>query len=141
MAKHKRRRMPRLSYTESQGIGYYASFRDPVTDTPRRKRFGMIPEPDARTQYAQWLAEHRAGSGSAARKYKTTPSPLPDRVEAPSFVAGSPMNPGCLLAVANSWLRFEEARTRTDDASKATGTITHRVFLDRKKHLQDFRDL
>ena len=63
MAKHKRRRMPKLSYAESQGISYYTSFPDPVANTPRRKRFGMIPEADARTQYAQWLAEHMARLG------------------------------------------------------------------------------
>lgn len=140
MAKHSRRRMPKLSYTESQGIGYYASYRDPVTNTPRRKRFGMVPEDEAKIAYTQWLAEYVAGNGQAtkAKPSGTAPTPLPSRPAPPALATDQPTNAGSLIAVAGSLLRFEETRTRAEGAAKAPGTITHRVCLDRKKHLQDF---
>jgi len=137
MGKHKRRRMPKLSFTETQNIGYYASFRDPITNTPRRKRFGMVPEAEAKVLYTQWLAEYVGGEKAATR------APAPQRLSEPKPDAGmskpgQSLVKGSLLAAASNLLRFEETRTRTDLEPKATGTISPRVFEDRKKHLQDF---
>ncbi|MEO0966343.1 MAG: hypothetical protein AAFY08_14635 [Planctomycetota bacterium] len=138
MAKHTRRRMPKLSYTESQGIGYYASFRDPITNTPRRKRFGMVDEADAKRLYTRWLADHMGGSTESSPQGRPSPTPRKPAVQSPSIASPSNAAPGSLIAVADSLLRLEEARTRREGEPKAPGTITHRVFLDRKKHLQDF---
>jgi len=140
MAKHTRRRMPKLSYTESQSIGYYASYRDPITNTPRRKRFGNVPVADAKIAYTRWLAEHMAGNGQAAKTKNRGPAltPLPSRPTSPRPPVHQPLSSGCLIAIADSLLRFEESRTRAEDETKSPSTIAYRVFLDRKKHLQDF---
>ncbi len=61
MAKHMRRQLTKLSYPESQNIGYCASFRDPFRSPPRRKRFGIISETDVWTQYARRLSDHMSG--------------------------------------------------------------------------------
>lgn len=137
MSKHKRRRLPKLSYTDSQNIGYYATFRDPVSDTPRRKRFGMIPAGEAQKLYTKWLVKHVGGEVDKP-KVGITPEPLPPAPVVLSHEVSQPMAPGCMLAGANNWLRFEEARTRTEGEPKRVGTITHRVYLDRAKLLQNF---
>lgn len=82
MGKHKRRRMPKLSFTETQNIGYYASFRDPITNTPRRKRFGMVSEEEAKVLYTQWLAAYVGGEKATGSSNPPAPpqrsKPKPD---------------------------------------------------------------
>ncbi len=41
MDKHRKARIPKLKFTEVQGIGWHVSYRDPGTKTPRRYRFGI----------------------------------------------------------------------------------------------------
>ena len=36
---NKRKRVPKLSFTETEGIGWHVSFRDPKTGSPTRHRF------------------------------------------------------------------------------------------------------
>jgi hypothetical protein len=54
----RRKRVPRLVYTESRGIGWHVSYRDRTTGLPRKHRFGAVPEERARILYHQWVAEH-----------------------------------------------------------------------------------
>ncbi|MCH7995998.1 MAG: hypothetical protein IIB57_16345 [Planctomycetes bacterium] len=57
---NKRKRVPKLSFTETQGIGWHVSFRDPATGSPTRHRFGIrekAREPEARVAYHRWLRD------------------------------------------------------------------------------------
>jgi hypothetical protein len=58
---NKRKRVPKLSFTETQGIGWHVSFRDPKTGLPVRHRFGIrekTREPEALVAYHRFLAAY-----------------------------------------------------------------------------------
>jgi len=143
---HTRRRIPKLSYTESQCIGFFASYRDPVTGTSRRKRFGMIEEQAARVLYSRWLAEHMAQPApSRGRPIElrglvepAASQDLPPSTASPPRKGVPPDRPASLLVVADSLIKHEQARSRPDDAPKRRGTICERAFLDRKSHILHF---
>ncbi len=62
----RKKRVPQLKYTTSRSLGYHCSYRDPVTGSPRKKKFGMIPRAEAEVAYHLWLAEHLGGVMSAS---------------------------------------------------------------------------
>ncbi|MEM7682950.1 MAG: site-specific integrase [Planctomycetota bacterium] len=137
MAKHTRRQIPKLSFTEAQGIGYHASYRDPVTNTPRRKRFGMVTEAEARVVYSRWLAEHMGGLAAPPAKPSPTRKAEAAATTPPPSVVSTPTE-GSLLAVADSLLRQEERRIRPEGAARSPGSITRQTYLDRKHCLRSF---
>ena len=49
---NRRKKVPKLSFTENQGIGWHVSYRDPSTGLPRRHRFGIFPPGDPRVASA-----------------------------------------------------------------------------------------
>jgi hypothetical protein len=51
MAKHVKRRIPKLQFTKLRGIGWHVSHRHPVTGMPRRERFGNLPRGAAEKAY------------------------------------------------------------------------------------------
>jgi len=58
---NKRKRVPKLSFTETERIGWHVSFRDPITGLPTRHRFGIREknrEPEARVAYRRWLVDY-----------------------------------------------------------------------------------
>lgn len=64
MDKHRKTRIPKLKFTDVQDIGWHVSYRDPVTKTPRRYRFGIrerAREEEAIVAYHRWLGEHLNG--------------------------------------------------------------------------------
>ena len=42
-ASERKKRIPKLSYTDSRGIGWHVSFRDPTSGLPKKHRFGAVP--------------------------------------------------------------------------------------------------
>ena len=58
---NRRKRVPKLSFTENQGIGRHVSFRDPMTGLPRKHRFQIAErtgEEKARALYHAWVAKY-----------------------------------------------------------------------------------
>lgn len=143
MAKHRKKRVPKLSYTDRQNIGYHCTYRDPVTGKSKRKRFGMIPENDALIQYHVWVVEH-LGAEPPEWKPGRKPTPLPEPQENQSQKGGRgkkvALSPKSLLAIALGYLQHEQTRVRQDGQPRARGTIDPRVFIDRKKHVYMFMD-
>ena len=76
MATHRKRRIPKLSYTKLRGIGWHVSIRDPETGVPRKIRFGNVEKREAEKLYHQWLAEHL---GVVPNGNSNEPSPKPRR--------------------------------------------------------------
>lgn len=136
---NKRRRIPKLCFTTTEGIGYYATYRDPRTGTPRRHRFGIKEKSrlaEAELAYHKWLAQYlqdgppkkpgrpvKAKKGAAAAATLAVPS---------DAVSGS------VLEVASAFLDALESRVRQPNAPRARGTIAPAVFSDRRKHVRDF---
>ena len=136
---NRRRRIPKLCYTKTEGIGYYVTYRDPKSGTPRKHRFGIKDKDrlaDAELAYHQWLASYLE-SGPPESKGR----PLK---RAPRIAKSDPLKvstksvSGSLLEVASSYLDSLEARVREPDAPRARGTIAPAVFSDRRKHVRDF---
>lgn len=135
---NRRTRVPKLSFTETQGIGWHVSFRDPRAGSPTRHRFGLKERSDeaaARIAYHKWLAEyleHGVSTPSPGRK----PKPLPPQSEA--LTAPADMVQGSLLSVASDLLSSIESRVRTADGPRRRGSIAPAVFSDRRRHIRDF---
>lgn len=58
---NRRTRVPKLSFTDLQGIGRHVSYHDPITGVPKRHRFGILAracEDRARAPYHAWVARH-----------------------------------------------------------------------------------
>ncbi len=139
---NKRKRVPKLSFTENQGIGWHVSFRDPATGSPTRHRFGIrekAREPEARVAYHRWLAEYLENGPSR-------PQPKRTRKGARSGSPVSRLNPnrkvvpGSIVHVASGFLAALEARVRQPGEPRRQGTIAKAVYKDRRKHITDFLD-
>ena len=136
---NKRRRIPKLCFTTTEGIGYYATYRDPRTGTPRRHRFGIKEKSrlaEAELAYHKWLAEYlqdgppkKPGRPVKAKKEATASATLAVPSDAVS---------GSVLEVASTFLDALESRVRQPNAPRARGTIAPAVFSDRRKHVRDF---
>ena len=148
----RKRRVPKLVFTERRNIGWHVSFRDPKSGKPTRHRFGMVSEEDARVAYYQWLARHMAGEAADAPKaivkgqgatrlaeesgaQGTTPPPLPPRASDVQISQHS------LAAVASGYLDAEQARSREPGQPRSPGTISLLVFEDRRTHVATARVL
>lgn len=128
MAKHTRKRAPKLKYTENRGIGWHCSFRDPVTGTPMKHRFGMIPEAEARVQYHKWVAQHLNGeTASTSNRTKRAP-------RIPVTTSGL----SSLIEIASAYVDHEELRARRPGEPRRRGTIDFEVFQDRKYQVHEF---
>jgi integrase len=137
--RQRQKRIPKLTYTKIRGIGWHVSFRDPTTGTPRKHRFGDIPEEQARIEYHRWLVGHLEGhpaTPTPSNGKQSQPRPVTQRSldSAPvgSVVAGS------LAEVASGYLDAEEERVRPEGAVRSNGTITRGVFVDRRRRIKAF---
>lgn len=138
MRKAIRNRTPKLRFTSNRGIGWHVVFREKVTNSPRRHRFGISDrerEPEARLLYHAWMHEHLGGqslngeSKDQHRAPKGPPPPDPSGAEALS---------GSLLEIASMLVDNERERVRGDYEPRRRGTVHARVFMGRKKQVYDF---
>ena len=109
MAMHRRKRTPKLRFTENRGLGWHVTFRDPTTGIPTKKRLGLVSEQEARVLYHGWLAGHLGDEQPAAvstskrsRAQRSRPRQAHKAIanNTGDFLAGS------LLDVATSLLHF-----------------------------------
>jgi len=136
---NERRRIPKLCFTTSEGIGYYATYRDPRTGTPRKHRFGIKEKSrlaEAELAYHKSLAEYLEG-GPPAKPGRPVKSKEQDPTP-PTLVVPKDAVSGSVLEVASAFLDALESRVRQPDAPRARGTIAPAVFSDRRKHVRDF---
>ena len=143
MAKFRRRRTPKLRYTESQQIGWHTNFRDPETGKTRRKRFGMIAKHEAEVFYHEWLSEHlRRKTPTIAKPNGTVgrrTAPNHPKKITPTVKVKTEILRGSVLDVTTNYLQIEESRTRsTRGEGKAKGTIHPKVLAGKKKAVRDF---
>ena len=148
MGKHINKRAPKLRFTTLRSIGWHVVFRDPASGTPRKHRFRIIErdrEAEARVLYYAWVHEHLGSNGSQPRGRPLAssgrrnthisgtfePSPGKGNID-PNVLSGS------LLDIASGLLDSERGKVRTEYEPRRRGTIHIRVFMDRKKQIQDF---
>lgn len=134
---NQRKRAPKLSFTETQGIGWHVSFRDPATGSPTRHRFRLKKREDeaaARIEYHKWLGDYLEHGAPKPVGRKTTHLPPPSEV----LSVPAQTVPGSLLMVASDLLSSLQARVRTDDGPRRRGSIARPVFSDRRRHARDF---
>ena len=135
MDKRRKARIPKLKFTEVQGIGWHVSYRDPVTKTPGRYRFGIrerAREEEALAAYHRWLGEHLNGETPEPRP---APKPLsPTASEPASIPAGTQTTciPGSVVDIASGLISSLEARVRAPEERRRQGTIARRGFIDRR---------
>lgn len=132
MGRHRKRRVPKLAFTKTRGIGWHVNYRDPITNSPRRYRFGMIDEGKAADLYMAWLADHLRG------KQHVPAGDNPATTAATTSTANDVAQPGSLLAVASSYLSFEERRTRKPGEPRRAGTISKGVLADKRTYVREF---
>ncbi|MEQ8835321.1 MAG: hypothetical protein RID07_00795, partial [Lacipirellulaceae bacterium] len=138
--KHRKKRVPKLRYTNSQKIGWHASYRDPETGSPRRKRFGMVSQEEAEVMYHEWVVSHLRGEAPAAQP-KPSRRKLTHQLAAPKpsdSSVGTEAVPGSLLEVTSGLLHFEQSRIAPDDGVRRKGTITKKTYGSREQFAQEF---
>jgi integrase len=136
---NRKKRIPKLCFTKVEGRGYYVTYRDPTTGSPRKHRFRIMEKErfaEAQVAYHKWLAAY-VESGPPARNTSRHPKQDAAEIIDPQ-VASTKAVPGCVLEVASAYLNTLENRSRQPDAPRVKGTIDIRVFRDRKKHVRDF---
>ncbi|MBX3424290.1 MAG: site-specific integrase [Pirellulales bacterium] len=131
--KTRKRRVPQLKYTETRGIGWHVSYRDPATGTPRKHRFDAASKGEAEKQYHDWVASFLQG---VVPEKKTRPRPNPAAQKA--RLVQSDVRTGSLLHVASSLLHFEEARVRSESEPRRPGTITKNLYERRQLYSKEF---
>jgi len=140
MDKHRKARIPKLRFTESRGIGWHVSYRDPETGTPRKHRFGISErarEEEAVAAYHRWLGEHLNGETPEplyARKPKSPKSDKPTPSPAETLTASEP---GSMMDIASGLIASLQARVRGAGERRRQGTIARRGFIDRRRHIRD----
>jgi hypothetical protein len=67
MGRHPTRRIPKLAFTKTRGIGWHANYRDSQSGMPRKYRFGMVDREKASALYNAWLVEHLKGAPHRSR--------------------------------------------------------------------------
>jgi len=135
----RRKRLPKLAFTELRGIGWHVSFRDSQTGLPRKVRFGQIPADKAKAMYHQWIADRLSGKPPVSQPQ----TPGIQKLNAPTNSAAMVTRtsvPGSLVHVASDLLRFDEERTREVNGPRVRGSIHPRVRLNRRKMLLDFME-
>lgn len=132
-SKTRKRRVPQLKYTETRGIGWHVSYRDPNTGTPRKHRFDAGSRGEAEKQYHEWVAAFLHGMLP-----ETTSRRKPGTETADSQVVQADVLPGSLLHVASSLLKYEEARVRADGEQRRPGTITKDLYERRQLYAKEF---
>lgn len=134
VAKHANRRIPKLRFTKLRDIGWHVSYRDATSGMPRKHRFGMVAEAEARRLYQRWLVAHLGG--------EALPPIRPVAAAPDNGLENEGVNrtvvPGSILHVATGLLNFERSRARLDGQARARGTIAGDVYRDRTKHVRDF---
>lgn len=139
---NKHKRVPKLSFTETQGIGWHVSFRDPKSGSPTRHRFGIREksrEPEARVAYHRWLAEYLE-NGPPRHQPKRTPKDARSGPRVSRLTPKQTVVPGSIVHVASGFLAALEARVRHPGEPRRPGTIAKAVYADRRKHVRDFLD-
>ncbi len=122
MAKHQKKRIPKLSYTASRGIGFYVSYRDPATGSPRKHRFGNIPKEQAIAEYNVWVVSHLTGKPLRKR---------PTKVAVATPGTETEILQGSILHVVSGLLSFDESRLRKEGDPRSKGTIGKKQFDSR----------
>ena len=129
---NRRKRVPKLSFTENQGIGWHVSYRDPATGLPKRHRFQIAErsgEERARALYHAWVAQHLGID---------TQLPVQNLPSQPRKPSGPQPLSGSLIEITSSLIESERNRIRKEGEPRRQGTIDPRVFTDRRKQIRDF---
>ncbi|MEX0877032.1 MAG: hypothetical protein WD114_06195, partial [Phycisphaerales bacterium] len=134
--------MPQLKYTELRGIGWHVSYRDPDTGLPKKHRFGDISQAEAERAYHTWVAAYLGYDERTAEKVSN--ATLDKNRNGTTRRMSTSKNgqqaavPGSIAHIASGLIRYETDRARESGGSRATGTISPRTLLDRKKAVKDF---
>jgi len=133
----RKKRVPQLRHTDTRGIGWHVSDRDPVTGTPRKHRFRARSRAEAEPLYHAWVAQHLNADEdmlrpSLPRRSTVAPSREPTK---PATVEAVP---GSLLLIGSDLINLWEGQVRKSGEPRRKGTIHHRTYLTRKKHVNDF---
>jgi hypothetical protein len=134
MGRHPTRRIPKLAFTKTRGIGWHANYRDSQSGMPRKYRFGMVDREKASALYNAWLVEHLKGAPHQSRS-EADGKPAEAKEQAGS---AAKVMPGSLLYVSSNYLYFEEKRTRKPGEPRRSGTISPSVLAEHKFDVRDF---
>ena len=130
----RKKRVPKLKFTDTRNIGWHVSYRDPKTGTPCKHPFNADTKGEAEKLYHEWVAAFLQGSlPSKSKRQKptaTNPKLAPGTAKA-QVVTGS------LLHVASSLLKYEQSRIRQEGEQRRQGTISEELYNCRKNYAKE----
>ncbi len=130
--KVRKKRVPKLTFTTVQKIGWHVSYRDPQTGMPKKHRLGVkdrTGENRARALYHAWVAKHLGIDTGLPTNDRKPPALNPKNVKVRS---------GSLVEIGSALIDAEHARVRKEGDPRTRGTIAPRVVHDREIHVRDF---
>ena len=138
----RKRRIPQLRHTDTRGIGWHVSYRDPETGTPKKQRFGMVSKSEAVRAYEAWLAawlqDDQETAASIRPGHSAKVAARTKRAEQAAVRTEVKAEPGSLVHVASGLFKYDESRVRDPNQARAAGTIAPRAMLNRRKEIKDF---
>ncbi len=133
----RKKRIPKLNYTELRGIGWHVSFRDPQTGNPRKHRFQADTQAEAERAYHEWVASYLHGILPEQQPRRKATEETPHSESNPKTIEAE-YAPGSLLDVTSGLLEYEESRVRPPGEARRSGTITRDLFNDRQAYTREF---
>lgn len=133
----RKKRVPQLKYTDQQNIGWHVSYRDPASGTPRRHRFGMVSKAEAEGEYYLWVGDFLKGA-IPKRDRRGREAAGVDAKDGKPLGVVAEIDPGCLLYVTSTYLRYEESRVREEHEPRHQGTISRTLFKERSQYAKEF---
>ncbi len=131
----RKRRVPKLCFTKSQNIGFYATFRDPTSGSPRKRVFGNIDREQAEREYAKWLTEFLNNEPQAIRPKRSGQRRSSNR----RVAVQTAIEPGSLAQIADDFLtNVISAQERSDGDQRQRGTISRSTAAAHRRHTHDF---
>jgi acetyl/propionyl-CoA carboxylase alpha subunit len=130
---NRKRRIPKLKFTESRGIGWHVSYRDPVTGLPRKHRFKVATKAEAEKAYHSWMVtflgdDQQPKDSPATATAKISPQQKKELLaKAAGKVTKAKAQAGSLLHIGSGLIAYEEGRVRKDGEGRVSGSIAPRV--------------
>lgn len=136
----RKRRVPKLCYTDARNIGYYATFRDADSGRPRKHVFGKVPKAEAERVYASWLARHMNDEPELLARARSGDSDGQALAHAPPAVVRA--STGSLAMIASDFLdNVIDSRTRGYDlpiAERPRNSIAPHTAETQRRQVRDF---
>ncbi len=137
VGKNRNKRIPKLKFTKNRNIGWHVSYRDPVTNMPKKHRFKVSNRSEAEQEYQKWVGAWLIGTVHEEAEQKKLNLHVGGNEKEEDWVTGKLVQ-GSLGHITSGLLHFEQSRVREEGEAKRKGTITLGLCDERRRYAKEF---